>query len=124
GDAVVNHPAQLIETTKNNKLFFSLKHDGGGQGLYDYEGEYLLSFYKNNWKLFGSFITNVYHFNSSNIETYNWKYTGKLSVINGQKEYPEFLLTKKGTEEDSKGNIIPAKNTIYVFNGKEYIEKQ
>ena len=61
---------------------------------------------------------------STKEDAYEWKYTGKLSVVNSEKEYPEFLLTKKGTEPDEKYKIIPAKNSLYVFNGKEYEEKQ
>jgi len=30
------------------------------------------------------------------------------------------LVTATGTEEDEKGNVVPAKNAIYVFNGKQY----
>ena len=51
-------------------------------------------------------------------------YTGDISVIQSAKTYPDLLVTKMGTEEDKNGKIIPAKNSLYIFNGKEYEVKK
>jgi hypothetical protein len=72
-----------------------------------------------NWQdLGGDFIT-------SESGCYNqcWGYEGNISVIPSKKKFPDLLITKTGTEAELNGNIFPAKNAIYVFNGKQYVEK-
>jgi hypothetical protein len=52
-----------------------------------------------------------------------WSYEGKISVVSSNKEYPDILVTKTGTEIDDKGDIVPAKNVTYSFDGKEYLSE-
>jgi hypothetical protein len=84
----------------------------------------LFLFSKNEWYNVGSIETGsdtsgfYDESNSNKISAYK----GIISVIESNKEYPDLLLTKKGTEEIND-KIILAKNSLYVFNGKEYEEK-
>ena len=49
-----------------------------------------------------------------------YSFQGLLSVLYGNKEYPDILVIKTGTETDVHGNKTSAENDFYVFNGKEY----
>lgn len=74
-------------------------------------------FEENNWrKIEGDIIT--FDFEST------YQYNGSISVIKSNKKYPDLLVTKKGTDVDDNGNVIPAKNDVYVFNGKKYELKE
>jgi tetratricopeptide (TPR) repeat protein len=50
-------------------------------------------------------------------------YIGKISIVPGNKEYPDLFIAKFGTEPSVDRKKIPVKNSLYVFNGKEYEEQ-
>ena len=85
----------------------------------------LFLFSKNDWHYIGSIATGLDNsgFYDENNSSKKAAYKGVISIIESQKEYPDLLVTKKGTEEIND-KVVPAKNSLYVFNGKEYEEKQ
>ena len=49
-----------------------------------------------------------------------WDYNGKLTLVENSKQYPDLLMTKKGTEIDEKGNIVDARNAVYTYHNDRY----
>ncbi len=119
-------PAQIIKVSSDRLLF--LVYDDDNEG---FQGEitkwhYLFTFSKNTWNFAGRLATgydNTGHYEKEDSGKSS-SYKGKISVIFSSKEYPDLLVTKSGEEPDENYNPIPAKNSLYVFNGKEYEEKK
>lgn len=120
GDAPAITQAEILQLS-SDKIAFLIEDGYSNQGQTD-SGKDLLVFSKNNWRDIGVVITDSD--DSGNCEEGDVKhcfsYEGKISVISGNKEYPDLLVTKTGTEKNGKGNVIPAKNSVYVFNGNSY----
>ena len=125
GDAPEIKQAEILQLSPNN-LVLMISESDMHHGITD-EWMDLFSYYKNNWRNLGSIYTgntDCMHQNEKGDDCRS-SFKGKISIVNDKKsEYPDLLVTKTGTEEDTKGNIVPAKNAIYFFNGKEYEEKQ
>lgn len=120
GDAPAMKKAEILQLSPNNTVFLIDAKYGGMGGFSEWKD--LLLFSKNNWGRIGQ----IYVSDSLDCdgERKCFSYKGKISLIADGKEYPDILVIKTGTEIDEKENIIPAKNAIYIFNGKEYEEKQ
>lgn len=110
--------AKPFQLTTKSITFLVENHMGGVMGgLYSYENM-ILDYSSKNWHILGYIGTSESWVACNRRQCSDCD--GTISIINGKKEYPDFLVTKTGVEEDDKGNIIPAKNDIYVFNGKQY----
>jgi tetratricopeptide (TPR) repeat protein len=122
GDMPEIKSAKLLNLSLN-KIIFLIDRNDIHFGVEE-EWSNLFLFSKNEWYNVGSIETGsdtsgfYDESNSNKISAYK----GIISVIESNKEYPDLLLTKKGTEEIND-KIILAKNSLYVFNGKEYEEK-
>jgi len=124
GDAPETQKAEILKLSPD-KFAFLINDWYSTMGQTE-SGVLLFVFAKNNWRYTG-FITTQLN-DSGNCEEGDVKhcfsYEGKISVISGNKEYPDLLVTKIGTEgKDNKGNVIPAKSAFYVFNGNQYVQK-
>ncbi len=76
---------------------------------------------KDGWQNVGDIFTGSW----ANYGGVLYEYTGEISVIPSKKEYPDLLLKASGNNYDFESNQgSPAKNSLYVFNGKKYEEKQ
>lgn len=117
GDAPAITQAKTLELSQNNMAFL-IEAGDVHFGVVD-EWNQIFLFSKNKWSDIGSVKTGFY-----DDEYSKSSYKGKISVIPSKKEYPDLMVTKKGTEQDENQNVVPAKNAIYVFNSKEYEEKQ
>ncbi len=121
GDA----PEKQLEMLKfsSDKFLFLISNNAFGQGITD-EQKVLLVFSKNNLINVGAITTgenNPVNCGEDTTIKKCFNYKGEISVIAGEKEYPDLLVTRTGTDWDfEKNKIIPARNDIYVFNGKEY----
>lgn len=110
--------ADFFELTPDKPVFLVADHFQ--QMGYEITSKKLFLFSKNNWVDLG-FIIDEANNNAANVdEKENFSYQGKISAIKSDKDYPDLLVTKTGTEHDDKFNVIPAKNDVYVFNGKKY----
>jgi hypothetical protein len=120
GDAPEITQAEIFPISPNKFAF--LISDGFSQMGYETTGKYVFLFNNGKWQHLGFVQTGESNGASSQCadEHKCLSSEGKVSVITGEKEYPDLLVTKTGTEQDDKGNIIHAKNANYVFNGKEY----
>ena len=122
GDAPRTTQAEILQLLPD-KFVFMIGYSDSHQG-FDYDGKQLLDFSKNNWRLIGFVYTAENNESACAADdTHCYNYEGKISVVSGNKEYPDLLVTKTGTEEEykeDKTNVIPAKNAVYVFNGDYY----
>ncbi|MDP3876030.1 MAG: hypothetical protein Q8Q50_03525 [Methylobacter sp.] len=120
---LVEKPLQILKLPSNKLLF--LAHNEVGYQYQDHTStiHYLWVFSKNNWSFVGYLISSVEYIGCSYSTTKCFNYKGTLSIIPSKKEYPDLLLTKTGTELDDNSNTVTAKNSLYIYNGKEYIEK-
>ena len=127
GDARTPEKQAELLHLQNDKLVFLL--DGGAsQGGFTETTKSLLMLVNNNWSFNGFILIGMDNLGTGDCEESKakcWSYAGKISVVSSKKEYPDLLVIKKGTERDYEKDIIfAAKNTLYVFNGKEYEEHQ
>lgn len=124
--------ADTLDLSQNKTLFLMrTSYMGMGEGQVNDE---LFLFSENKWRNLGSIIVKEDNIASVGcVEQLSCiSYTGKLSVIPSEKEYPDLLLTTKiyfdidehSDMPDAKDKIIKPSNRIYVFNGKEYEEKK
>jgi hypothetical protein len=124
GDAPAITQAEILQISPD-KFVFLISDGDSGQG-YETTGKYVILFKNDKWQYLGFVQSGESNSGTSQCvddERKCWNSEGKISVITGEKEYPDLLVTKTGTEQDDKDNIIPAKNSIHVFNGKEYESK-
>lgn len=110
--------SKIIQLSSDKSIFF-LEDKSKDQKKFDV-GLFILS--NNNWRYVG-LIRNSKN-NSNGCESDSIYKCFKISVIKSNKEYPDLLVTKTGMEIDNKEDIVPAKNDIYVFNGKTYEIKE
>lgn len=119
----------------SNKIAFLIDVTGCLGNHYSYENRNVYVYQNNNWidlvgnielesEYFGG-IEGCYNKGDKHQEDVFecYGYDGKISMVDRKKEYPDLLVTKTGTEEID-GKVVPAKNSLYVFNGKEYEEKK
>ena len=126
----VSNQVPMLKLTPNKIAFLIINGGCSGSGGRSTEYRNLYVYANNHWQDLGGDIFIDGYF--SHLGCYEpgeqheaemsgcWGYNGKVSIITSKKEYPDLLVTKTGTEEDGKGNVIPAKNNTYVFNGKQY----
>ncbi len=125
GDVPEIKQAEILQLSPNNPALL-ISESGIHMGI-TYEWTDLFTYYKNNWRNLGGIVTGYEDCSHSNEKGDECRsgYKGKISIVIGNKsDHPDLLVTRTGTEADIKGNIVPAKNAIYVFNGKEYVEKK
>jgi hypothetical protein len=121
GDAPKIKQAKIIQLTSDS-LAFLITDSFSQMGLTS-TGERLYVFSKNNWRDVG--FIEIDSDNSGNCEfgantPKCWSYEGKISVVGGNKEYPDLLITRTGTQLADKGDVIPVKNASYFFDGNQY----
>lgn len=140
GDAPEVTQATVLSIPSSNKSIFLIDYIDVDREA-KYIGQYLFLFSDDKWQYSGHILTGM----SNNVCSVRlddkkdiaecqseicgednkkcWSSEGKISLISSNKEYPDFLITKTGTEIDDKGNIVPAKNVTYSFDGKEYLSE-
>lgn len=93
---------------------------GVGQGCVN-EADHLISYSESTWHSIGVIDTGF----SCSGGSPDYGYEGKISMLPGKNpKYPDLLVTVKGNNwnfESSK--LVPVKNYIYTYNGKEYFSK-
>ncbi|MEI6746865.1 MAG: hypothetical protein WCL34_12955 [Methylococcaceae bacterium] len=125
GSFGVMYPAEKSDVLNltPNKLIFLIDDYEGHMGV-EQKYKHLFLFSENKWSDLGTVDTgydNTSYYGEESDKSFS--YEGKVSVISSSKEYPDLLITKSGKEPDENYNPIPAKNSLYVFNGKKYEEK-
>ena len=124
GDAPGITEAQILKLSPD-KIAFLIDTGFSNMGFTEF-GKALYVFFENNWHNLGWIQTGEGNSGACTDDSSGkscWDYEGKLSIIsNKDNEYPDLLVTKTGKEPDDQGNIIKAKNVIYVFNGHVYKE--
>ena len=52
-----------------------------------------------------------------------WKFEGKISLSKNidANTYPDVIVSRSGTMSDDNGKIIPVQNSVYSFNGEQYL---
>ena len=123
GDAPKIKQANIIRLTPN-KVLFLITDSGLHQG-YEDTSESLYLFSQNKWVDLGYIPSggDYCFYVDEGHATKCYKFVGKISVIPSEKEYPDLLVTKTGTELDEKQNIIKAKNSVYIFKDGKYTEQ-
>jgi hypothetical protein len=126
GDAPIVQAQKILKLTSNKTaVLIDEFYEGQGQLT---TGQSMLLFTKNNWSDAGLITTAENNAGAcGEVELGMHRctgYEGTLSVITSKKEYPDLLVKKTGTITDVNDNLIPAKNDVYVFNGKQYKLKQ
>jgi uncharacterized protein YecT (DUF1311 family) len=113
-------------------LVFMVDSSYSGQGYVD-ESKMLFAYSKNAWHDIGYIQTGGDNSGDCDDESTGleglgacWSYKGKISVLAGKNvEYPNLLVTRTGTVSgEHRGEIIPAKNVTYIFNGEKYINPE
>lgn len=122
GDAPTVTQAEILQIS-SDKLAFLISYGDIHQG-FEETAKYVFLFNNDKWQNLGLFKTGESNeaMPLCGDEYKCWNYQGNISLLTEKKEYFELLVTNKGTEQDDKDNIVPAKNDIYhfIFNGKEY----
>ncbi len=122
GDAPNITQAKILQISSDKNIF--LIHDSYMVMGEASEWEELFLFSKNSWHHIGGISAIIDNSASMECNDDNKKcinYEGKVSVIPSNKEYPDILVTKTGTDFNrDKDKAILAKNDVYVFNGKKY----
>lgn len=123
GDAPKIKQANIIRLTPN-KVLFLITDSGLHQG-YEDTSESLYLFSQNKWVDLGYIPSggDYCFYVDEGHATKCYKFVGKISVIPSEKEYPDLLVTKTGTELDEKQNIIKAKNSVYIFKNGKYADE-
>jgi TPR repeat protein len=123
GDTPKIKQANIIRLTPN-KVLFLITDSGLHQG-YEDTSESLYLFSQNKWVDLGYIPSggDYCFYVDKGHATKCYKFAGKISVIPSEKEYPDLLVTKTGTELDEKQNIIKAKNSLYIFKNGKYTEQ-
>lgn len=123
GDAPEYTHAEILQISPDK--FVVLIEDGYDNMGYEVTGKDVFLFNKDKWQYLGVVVTGESNFGSSQCgeEHKCFSSEGKISVIAGEKEYPNLLVTKTGTEQNDKDKTVPAKKAIYIFNGKKYKQK-
>jgi hypothetical protein len=115
GDVPDIKKADII-TLSPEKLLFML---GGSTALL----QNLYVFSQNKWDDLGYIPINGDDSDYCGEKIKCYKFAGEISVIPSEKEYPDLLVTKTGTELDEKQNIIKAKNSVYIFKNGKYADE-
>ena len=123
GDAPKIKQANIIRLTPN-KVLFLITDSGLHQG-YEDTSESLYLFSQNKWVDLGYIPSggDYCFYVDEGHATKCYKFVGKISVIPSEKEYPDLLVTKTGTELDEKQNIIKANNSVYIFKNGKYADE-
>ncbi len=120
--------AEIRQLSSNVKLFTIHTEDlgYGMSGGTTVGADVLFSYSNGHWSNLGFIVTNgdnAGNCDDKDSEEYPWRacyrYTGELSIIPSNKEFPDLLLTK--TFAVPHGN--PVGKVTYFFNGKKYEEK-
>lgn len=116
----------------HDKVAFLIHGYGCGGSMETTETPNLYVYTKNSWNDLGNItISDVVNGHchrkgepKGEDDSECWGYDGKISPIQGKKDYPDLLLIKIGDELDGNGQVIKAKNVVYIFDGKSYKPRQ
>jgi hypothetical protein len=130
GNAPDIKQGQLLPLAKGNTaLLLNISYSGQG---YTNTGKAIYSYYENNWVQVGYLQTGGDNEGVCDDERLDndellfacWRFSGniKLAKDNIGEDYPDLVVHRKGTMSGKKGRIIPVKDSMYIFNGEEYVE--
>jgi hypothetical protein len=110
----------------------SIKEESSGQG-YTNGTMAILAYYEEEWSYLGAVDVSADNAGNCVDPQANqpltdakscWSYTGKIATLpSNDSLYPNIVVDYKGTKLDEvTGKLIPAGKTLFVFNGKEYVD--
>lgn len=131
GDAPpVKQAQQLQLATGNTALLLDISYSGQG---YTNSGKTIFAYHDNSWKLLGYLQTGGNNEGVCDDEAKEdeflsacWQFEGKVSLSQNTEEdiYPDVVVSRSGTMSDDSGKIVPVENSVYSFNGEEYLVEE
>lgn len=128
GDAPSVNKAELLQLAKGNTALL-LDISYSGQGLTN-KGKSIFSYHNESWSLLGFLQTGGDNEGVCDEDAKKdellfecWRFNGKISLSENSEDdvYPDVVISRSGTMSDKNGNVIPVTNSIYSFNGEEYL---
>ena len=129
GDSPEIKEAEILALAKGNiALLLDISYSGQG---YTKSGKTIFAYHQDNWAQLGYLQTagdnsGVCDNEAEDDELLSacWKFKGKISLAedNDGSDYPDVIVNRTGTMGGENGQIIPVKNSLYTFNGEEYLE--
>lgn len=131
GDAPEVEDIQPLQLAKGHTAFL-LDIAYSGQG-YTNSGKTIFSYRDKQWSIRGYLQTGGDNSGVCDDEAKEdeflsacWQFDGKVTLAENSKnsDYPDLQVSRSGTMSDENGNIIPVSNSVYSFNGEEYLEAE
>ena len=129
GDAPEIKEAKILALAKGNiALLLDISYSGQG---YTNSGKTIFAYHQDNWAQLGYLQTAGDNSGVCDNEVEDdellsacWEFKGKISLAenNDNSDYPDVIVNRTGTMAGKNGQIIPVKNSLYTFNGEEYLE--
>lgn len=129
GDTPEIKEAEILALAKGNiALLLDISYSGQG---YTNSGKTIFAYHQDNWAQLGYLQTagdnsGVCDNEAEDDELLSacWEFKGKISLAedNDGSDYPDVIVNRTGTMGGENGQIIPVKNSLYTFNGEEYLE--
>ncbi len=129
GDAPEVKKAEILTLAKGNlALLLDISYSGQG---YTNSGKTIFAYHQDSWTQLGYLQTEGDNSGVCDDEAEGdellsacWEFKGKISLAkeNNGSDYPDVIVNRAGTMAGENGQIIPVKNSLYTFNGEEYLE--
>ncbi len=129
GDTPPIKQVQLLTLAKGNiALLLDISYSGQG---YTKSGKTIFSYYQNNWTQLGYLPTSGDNSGVCDDTVKDdlllsacWSFNGTVNLAenNSSSTYTDIIVKRTGTMEGENRKIIPVKNSLYSFNGEEYLE--
>jgi hypothetical protein len=126
----IKAPEKLLLAKGNFALLLGISYSGQG---YTNSGKTIFAYHQNSWVQLGYLQTegdnegvcdNETEITDDELLAACWRFQGKISLVenNEASNYPDVIVNRTGTMAGEKGQIIPVRNSLYRFNGEEYLE--
>jgi len=129
GDVPEIKAAEILPLAKGNlALLLDISYSGQG---YTNSGKTIFAYHQDSWAQLGYLQTAGNNSGVCDNEAEDdellsacWEFKGKISLAedNDGSDYPDVIVNRTGTMAGEDGQIIPVKNSLYTFNGEEYLE--
>ncbi len=124
----IKEPETLPLAKGNFALLLDISYSGQG---YTNSGKTIFAYHQDRWAQLGYLQTagdnsGVCDNEAKDDELLSacWEFKGKISLAEEHdgSDYPDVIVNRTGTMTGENGQIIPVKNSLYTFNGEEYLE--
>jgi hypothetical protein len=129
GDTPEVKEVEILPLAKGNfALLLDISYSGQG---YTNSGKTIFAYHQDSWAQLGYLQTEGDNSGVCDDEAEEdellsacWEFKGKISLAkdNDGSDYPDVIVNRTGTMAGENGKIIPVKNSLYSFNGEEYLE--